>query len=645
MQQFRTFVRGPVGVALLVLFMVPFIITGFYGYFSSSPQGKSVAEVAGVAISAAELDAKVQQMRQQMRQQSPQVDSAMIDSFIQPAMVLGGLVNNELMMHEANSTNMLISTAQAAQLIYAAPSFHQDGKYSRESFQRFVRDRGMSETGFINSLRGDLLMNQVRTGIVDTDFALPGELTEQRRLAEQQRDIRFAHKRADKLAQSYDVSDEDVAAYYEANAESFMRAQQFQLSYIEIDPSKASEVVISEEDVALEYQARLGAIKAVAANSERRQVAHIQIALGDERTDQEAQSLISTIEAEIDSGADFAAMAKKYSDDKATANTGGKLGTFTRGELPEEMAQVLFSMNKGQVSTAIEVENNIHILKLEDIVQRELPSQEDLAEGIRRDLKQARITAELSEKAAQLDELAFEHGDLQTPSEVVGIAIKTSSWFSLDAPNGIASNPQVIQALNSAAVKKDGHNSDMIELGENHYVVIRLADTRPAEPIPMADVKDSIVESVRLARAADELDVKAEALREQLSAGAAFEALVDDLGTEADSANGLTRNSRDPALQIVREAFSLSRPAAGEQGTVSVLRLANGDLVVVQVTAVREGAATVLTAEQQARALGELAAAEGDRTLRQSIELVRHNVDVTINEELLSSLGQASAGQ
>lgn len=645
MQQFRTFVRGPVGIALLVLFMVPFIITGFYGYFTGNPQGKSVADVAGKAISTAELNAKVQQMRQQMRQQSPQVDGALIDSFIQPAMVLGGLVNNELMLHEANSTNMLVSTEQAARLIYAAPQFQEDGKYSREAFQRFVRDRSMSETGFINSLRGDLLMNQVRAGIADTDFSLPVELAEQRRLAEQQRDIRFAHKRADKLAQSYNVTDEDAKAYYEANADSFMRPEQFQLSYIEIAPSMASDVVISDEDVAMEYQARLGAIKAVAANSERRQVAHIQIGLGDKRTDQEALTLVSTIEAELDSGADFATVAKKYSEDKATSSNDGKLGTFTRAELPEEMAQVLFSMTKGQISTAIEVDDNLHILKLEDIIQRELPSQEDLADSIRRDLKQARVTAELSEKAAQLDELAFEHGDLQTPSEMIGVAVKQSSWFSLDAPNGIASNPQVVKALNSAAVKKDGHNSEMIELGENHYVVIRLADTRPAEPIPMADVKDSIVESVRLARAAEALDKEAKLLRQQLSEGASFDALVADFGTQTDSANALTRNSQEPALQIVREAFGLPRTVEGESAPVSVLRLANGDLVVVEVTAVREGATTILTAQQQASALAELAAAEGDRTLRQSLELVRSNVDVTINEELLSSLGQAAAIQ
>ena len=122
MQQFRSFVKGPVGVALLVLFTIPFIITGFYGYFTTSPaSGSAVAEVNGVDIKAEALQRQVQMMRQQLRQQSPNVDPAIIDGFIQPATVLNGLVNNQLLLSEAEEGNLLVSQAQAGRLVVEAP--------------------------------------------------------------------------------------------------------------------------------------------------------------------------------------------------------------------------------------------------------------------------------------------------------------------------------------------------------------------------------------------------------------------------------------------------------------------------------------------------------------------------------------------
>src|SRR5690606_29020012 len=129
MQQFRSFVKGPVGVVLLVLFTIPFIITGFYGYFTGTPAGGgAVAEVNGVEIRARELENQVQMMRQQLRQQSPTVDPAIIDSFIQPATVLSGLVNNQLLLSEAEDSNMRVSVEQAGRLVVQAPQFQQDGQ-------------------------------------------------------------------------------------------------------------------------------------------------------------------------------------------------------------------------------------------------------------------------------------------------------------------------------------------------------------------------------------------------------------------------------------------------------------------------------------------------------------------------------------
>lgn len=639
MQQFRSFVKGPVGVALLVLFTIPFIITGFYGYFTTSPaSGSAVAEVNGVDIKAEALQRQVQMMRQQLRQQSPNVDPAIIDGFIQPATVLNGLVNNQLLLSEAEEGNLQVSQAQAGRLVVEAPQFQVDGRYSREAFQQFVRARGMTESGFISSLQTDLVMNQVRGGIADTDFALPNELYEQRRLAEQQRDMRYAIKRAEALADGYSVSDADVADYYAAHLDDFMRPEQFRLSYVELKRD-AIEVdrEVSETQIEQEYAARRSALETVAAASERRRMAHIQLQL-DKRSEQEAEMLAADIRTRLDSGADFAEVAREFSEDSSSASKGGELGLFTREELPEAMAQVLFSLEPGQVSAPVEVDGNLHIIKLLDVAKRELPTLDELRESIRADVVRARVDARITELSAQLDELAFEHSDLVVPAETLGLALQTTDWFSLSAPAGIASNEAVLAALNSDAVRKDGHNSELLELGPNHYAVIRLEETRQAEPRPLADVREVIVRAVRLDRAADELESRAAAALEALSEGG-FIAAAEALGADIETASNVKRDNQELSAQLVSEVFSLARPS-GDSTPTRVVRLANGDVAVVELLAVRDGADTPLNPSAQSMALAELAGVEGQRSLRQAIAYMHDEADVTINEARVQALSQ-----
>jgi len=636
MQQFRSFVKGPVGVVLLVLFTIPFIITGFYGYFTGSPAGGgAVAEVNGVEIRAQELDNQVRMMRQQLRQQSPTVDPAMIDNFIQPATVLSGLVNNQLLLSEAEQGGMLVSDEQASRVVVKAPQFREDGKYSSEVFQQFVRARGMTESGFIKALSRDLLMNQVRAGIADSDFALPHELQEQRRLAEQQRDMRYAIKRATEMARSYEVSDAEIQQYYDERIEDFMRPEQFRLGYVELDRNSVDvDTSVSEEDIALEFEARRAALETVAAASERRRMAHIQLSLDEE---QAAESLAADIRARLDSGEDFAALASELSQDTSSASKGGELGAFTREELPEAMAQVLFSMQEGQVSEPVKVEGNLHLIKLLEVTKRELPTLAELRDSIKADLVRGRVDARIAEKAAQLDELAFEHSDLVVPAEVVGLEVKTTDWFSLSAPAGIAENPKVLEALNTNAVRKDGHNSELLELGPNRFAVVRLAESRAAEPRPLDEVRSVIADAVRLQRATRELEEFAAAASEQIEQGNGFVSAAQALEAEVQTASGITRDSASLSAELISEVFSMPRPHEGE-APKRVLRLANGDVAVIELLEVRDGAGTELNEQQLSMALSELASVEGQRSLRQAIAYMHERADVSINEERVQML-------
>ena len=191
MQEFRRFVRGPVGKVLLAAIILPFVISGFYGYFVGGSTGDVVAEVEGSKITRGVVNQRVERVRNMLREQSPNMNPALLDSFVRPEMVLDGIVNEQLILSAAEQSNMVFSEKQVAADIYKVPLFQVDGKFSEQRFERELRARGMNPQTYVQGLRQDMLKEQFRAGFMQTDFSLPLELNEQRRLGEQSRDIRY----------------------------------------------------------------------------------------------------------------------------------------------------------------------------------------------------------------------------------------------------------------------------------------------------------------------------------------------------------------------------------------------------------------------------------------------------------------------
>ena len=73
-----------------------------------------------------------------------------------------------------------------------------------------------------------------------------------------------------------------------------------------------------------------------------------------------AQSLLDSINA----GADFAEIAKKYSDDPGSASQGGDLGFVKRGVFYPEFEAAAFALNEGEISEVVESPVGFHIIQL-----------------------------------------------------------------------------------------------------------------------------------------------------------------------------------------------------------------------------------------------------------------------------------------
>jgi peptidyl-prolyl cis-trans isomerase SurA len=117
------------------------------------------------------------------------------------------------------------------------------------------------------------------------------------------------------------------------------------------------------EEVASRLTARRGAVE--------RRVAEIFIPIESTAREAEAQANADRLFEELRQGANFAGLARQFSQ-SGTASLGGDLGWVRDGELEEELNSVLAQMGPGEVSVPIRTVSGYHILLLRDMRQNEV---------------------------------------------------------------------------------------------------------------------------------------------------------------------------------------------------------------------------------------------------------------------------------
>ncbi|PIZ00374.1 hypothetical protein COY62_03045 [bacterium (Candidatus Howlettbacteria) CG_4_10_14_0_8_um_filter_40_9] len=86
----------------------------------------------------------------------------------------------------------------------------------------------------------------------------------------------------------------------------------------------------------------------------------------DESLSLDAKKSAEDVLAQIKKGGDFAALAKKYSQDTSAAN-GGDLGFFGKGKMVPEFEKAAFALKKGTVSELVKTVYGYHIIQVTDI--------------------------------------------------------------------------------------------------------------------------------------------------------------------------------------------------------------------------------------------------------------------------------------
>jgi parvulin-like peptidyl-prolyl isomerase len=112
------------------------------------------------------------------------------------------------------------------------------------------------------------------------------------------------------------------------------------------------------------------------------------------------------IKQKLDAGADFAETARAVSDDKASAQRGGDLGEFGRGEMVPEFEEAAFAAEPGKVVGPIRSPFGWHLIKVEERIQGNSKAQGGATDGELENLRQRLYESEVEQAFLRyIDEL------------------------------------------------------------------------------------------------------------------------------------------------------------------------------------------------------------------------------------------------
>jgi len=632
LQAIRDHAQGWIAWVIVGLIILTFALFGIDQY-ARGDKVVVVAEVNGEDINANQFLTLYNRQQQRLQQQFGDLYDQVVKDEDLRDQVLDALIESEQIRQWAADNGMVISDQQLASAIHSADVFQQDGKFSQKIYEEVLVRNGLNVARFEYEQRQFLSENQYRNLTQGSSFATATEVEQLALLQGQERNVSYLRVDQRPFLKTVSITDEAVSESYQKDLSEYVEPEKVSIDYIELSQTKlADKIVVTDEIIEAYYAENKGQFTL----PEKRQAKHILIPLESDTAEgiAAAEKTVAEVQAKLAAGESFEALAKTYSKDPGSAETGGDLGTFEQGMMVPEFDEAVFSMQEGQVSEPVKTEFGYHIIKLVKIVAKEAQPLADVKAEVTKQYQMQEAERQYFDLLEQLNTIVYEQSDsLEPAAEATGLEVKTTEMFSREGGSGeLLTNSKVLNTAFSDDVLKSKLNSASIEISANDSVFIRVNNYQPSRQKSLEEVSASIKEELTRQAAIAESKKLGSQLLAKINGGEAPESLMKD-GVEWNTVGWIARNAQNLLPQMVSEAFKTPKPLEGKSSWTQ-FQLATGDTILLQVTDVKSEA---LTAEQKAPLKGafaelfanaELAARLAD--LKASSDIVKKEVYKTV---------------
>ncbi|WP_449428326.1 SurA N-terminal domain-containing protein [Rhodanobacter umsongensis] len=633
LQAMRNKMHGWPATIVLGLAVLAMSLFGMESYFMSRSD-TFVAKVGKREISQQDYQNRTNQLRQQMSaEQGDHFDASIFEKPETKQRIVDGLIDQQLLLQANDDWGLRVADQSVRDYIAQIPAFQVNNQFDANSYRAWLLSQRKTPDMFEDDIRATLATQLLPSAINDSTIVSNEQVDHFLGLLTQRRDVRYFVLPRPSLSDNQ-VSDAQIETWYKAHLADYMNPEQVSVKYIEVDGSSLKPDATPSDD---ELKKRYEEEKQRFVQPEQRLVSHILINVPANATPDQQKAALAKAEkiaAEVNPG-DFAKLAEQDSEDLGSKRQGGDLGWLEKGVTNAAFDSALFALQKGQISKPVLSPDGYHIIWVRDVRSGESKPFAEVRDQLVKEASAAERDRMYNEVAGKMSDNTYQNpSSLEPAAAALNLPIKSTALFSRKGGEGVAANPKVIAAAFSDDVLVQGNNSGLIDLGNDHSVVIHVDKHVAAAARPLAEVRADVQKKILDERIADaEKKLSGEALA-RLDKGEAMPAVATAMGAELKSVKEATRQSTDVPAPLLTQAFLLPHPAA-DKSQFAAVDMKDGSYALLAVDKVQDGDLSKVPPEQRDSLRQQMTQAYGGEATRELLELLRANAKIKINKNLM----------
>lgn len=477
---------------LLFAIVVVFVFWGV-GSFRAQRQTKA-AVVNGELITMNQYRTAYQNMveyyrRMYERQGQSGFSDEMIEALNLKSRALEELVDQELLLQEAEKLDFAVSNEQLIQTIKKVPAFQAESGFDYERYSLILRNNGLTPESFETLQRQDMLRQMVRDFIVSNAKVSDQEAWEW--YLYDKTKVKVEHVMFDpETYLEIEADPEEVAVYFEENKESYKTDPERKVQFLKFSPDAFKEDVEVSEDEIETYYAENREDFAVPKTVEARHILfRVEQDSPEEKVEEVKQKALEVYE-KAKSGADFAELAQTYSEGP-TKDRGGLLGAFKKEDMVAPFSEKAFSMAPGDISEPVLTQFGWHIIKVEKVNEAKTSSIEEAKEEIKNRLTDVKARNMASAAAYEIYDNHYKGDNLADIADMKDLEIKTTDFFT------IKKGPESDSVSNARRFGMQAFSLDILEISDvldfkDAFYIVQVLEEKPAVVSEFETVKDEV---------------------------------------------------------------------------------------------------------------------------------------------------------
>jgi peptidyl-prolyl cis-trans isomerase D len=551
--------------------VLAFVVTIFYSWgvrSASGPTRLEVATILGKPVGLQEFqrvqNALYQTYRNIFRNQS---ELDVREQFNFREMALEQIARRAILLRLAQQNGLVVTEAELYARIAAIPAFQDQGRFDPARYQAVLRNQvpPIPLQKFEEDQRQDLLIEKVQDLIRAAVQVTAAEVEQAYRWENEQAAVRYVTLTPELFTAQVQLTDEEVQAYYETHKEAYREPEQRSIQYMAISPQRFRTAPAPSEDEVAQYYANH---QEEFRSEEQVRARHILFKLADDATPEQEAQVRATAEQvlqELRAGADFAALAQQYSADTASAEKGGELGVFARGQMVQPFEEAAFALPAGQISDLVRSDFGYHIIQVEEHIAADLRPlaavQQEIAARLQEEKARAATVALVDDLMAVLEDTPEQFTALASKHELEVITTpfvpRTGQIAGLEAVPNLVS--RAFALTNRAVETMEGPDG-------THYI-FQVADIQAPTIPELAAVQERVTADLRHQKSTELARQTAQEWVSKVEAGTPVQDLAASLNVPVVETELFKR--RDPVPQLgpstafTQVAFSLQTGAVG----------------------------------------------------------------------------------